>query len=316
VPGQPASGQPAQAVLISGTAKSGTTWVEKIVNAHRECLVMHEANTLRLIEGSAIAQDLDSKRDAFRARHIPWLPAEFSAGDFAAFLQMRLARELMNYLGEAWGARFVADRTPGYCDLYMHLYGFWEDARVLHIVRHPLDVITSWIFHEASAARDPARPTKIPRGVLDAINAALDRGATPDAGGYVPDAAIAAGALRFFVDAWRRDQASLRRAVEDNPEQFHVVRYEDLVADFEATARGLFGFLGIAPSAPDLARIREEASFRALSGGRQPGVTDQRSFFRRGVSGDWRNVLSAAQAALIWPDLAEMATAFGYERPT
>ena len=63
---------------------------------------------------------------------------------------------------------------------------------------------------------------------------------------------------------------------------------------------------------PDLADIRRRTSFAALSGGRPAGQADPRSFFRKGVAGDWRNVFSAAQAASLWQPVAATAQVFGY----
>jgi hypothetical protein len=41
-----------------------------------------------------------------------------------------------------------------------------------------------------------------------------------------------------------------------------------------------------------LMEIAKVASFEKLSGGRTRGDEDRASFFRKGVSGDWRNRLS------------------------
>ena len=67
----------------------------------------------------------------------------------------------------------------------------------------------------------------------------------------------------------------------------HVVRYEDLAADFDAAASGLFGFLGLSSDPDTVAAVRASTDFATLSGGRGSGEEDARSFYRSGVAGGW-----------------------------
>ncbi len=299
-------------VLISGTPKSGTTWLEKIINAHPDFLVLHEANTLRMLDGNVLARQLESQRAFYRTRFIPWMPVEYDAQDFARFLQISLAKELMAQLGRAWGASYVADRTPGYAALYPFVPDLWEDLRVVHIVRHPLDVITSWLFHEVNAGRDLSRPLHLPRTLINPLNERLDAGAQLGPGDYVSSDAVTEGAFNYFVRLWQREQDAALKAAERSPEQFHLIRYEDLSRDFAIVAEGVFRFFGTDPARTDIRKIEGSTSFRALSGGRDAGEENTRSFFRKGIVGDWRNVFSPEQVRQLWDPLAEAAVGFGY----
>ncbi len=299
-------------VLISGTPKSGTTWLEKVINAHPEFLVLHEANTLNILDGDMLRDQLESRSDFFRSRYIPWMPLPYDAADFSRLLQIGVARDLMTRFGHAWGANFVADRTPGYAPRYSYLPDLWEDLRIVHIVRHPLDVMTSWLFHEVNAGRDKTRSLHLPRAAVDRLNARLDAGETVETGEFLSDSEMAEGAFNYFARRWRREQDLVLAAAERNPEQFHRLTYEDLSRDFGGTASALFAFFGTDPACTDIARIERDSSFRTLSGGREQGQASVRSFFRKGVVGDWRNVFTAYQAGLIWNELASAASAFGY----
>ncbi len=299
-------------VLISGTPKSGTTWLEKIINAHPDFLVLHEANTLRMLDAAVLSEQLKNQREFYRTRFIPWMPVEYDAQDFARFLQISLAKELMAQLGRAWGASYVADRTPGYAALYPFFPDLWEDLRVVHIVRHPLDVVTSWLFHEVNAGRDLDRPLHLPRPVVNTLNARLDAGEELGAGDFVSLEAVAEGAFNYFIRLWQRDQQAALNAAKRSPEQFHLIRYEDLSRDFVTVTQGVFNFFGTDPARTDVRKIEGSTSFRALSGGRDVGEANTRSFFRKGIVGDWRNVFSPQQVATLWEPVAEAAAAFGY----
>ncbi len=299
-------------VLISGTPKSGTTWLQEVVNAHPQFLVLHEAHSLDMLDADMLRDQMAARQDYFRARYIPWMPVPYDPVNLSRLLQMGLAKDLMTRFGRAWGADFVADRTPGYSRLYSFLPDLWEDLRIVHIVRHPLDVMASWLFHELNGRRDPARPGHLPIAVISRVNARLEAGEAIGPGEYLSDAEMAAGAFNYFARRWRREQDLVLAASERNPEQFHLLTYEGLSHDFAGTAGRVFGFLGTDPARTDLAAIQRESSFRKLSDGRDPGEANMRSFFRKGVVGDWRSVFTPHQAGLIWAELADTASALGY----
>ena len=300
-------------VLISGTHKSGTTWLEKVIDAHPDFIVLHEANTFSILERDALRRLVAERQPHFRFKdYISWLNPAFDVDDFTRFLQISLAKELMLRLGRAWGSRFVADRTPGYAGLYKHLPRFWEELRIIHIVRHPLDVLASRLFHEANLDRNAARRAEVSGPMLQTLNARLDAAEPMRPGDYVSDADASGATLSRLLRDWGRDQDNFLLAQRAGAGALHLVRYERLVDRFDDEAVRIFDFLGTDPARTDLAAIRRRTSFAALSGGRSAGEADARSFFRKGVVGDWRHVFSPAQAALLWPVVAETAASFGY----
>ena len=297
-------------LLISGTHKSGTTWLEKVIDAHPDFIVLHEANSLNLFDPAGWARLVSERQEHFRHRnYIRWLNPAFDVEDLSRFLQISLARDLMLRLGQAWGSRYVADRTPGYSGLYMHLFRFWEQIRILHIVRHPLDVLASRLFHEANLERNAERGTHVALPMLQTINARLDSGDTLSAGDFVSDADTEGETLVRMLQDWRRDQANFLAASGTSPTTFHLVRYENLLERFDSEAGSIFAFLGIDPAQTDLASIRRRTAFETLSGGRLSGAEDKRSFFRKGIAGDWPNIFSLDQARQLWPLVADTAAA-------
>lgn len=300
-------------LLISGTHKSGTTWLETVLDAHPDIMVLHEANTFNVLDQNALRAMVAARQLHFRDRqYIRWLEPGFDVNDFTRLVQIGLARELTLRLGRAWGSRYVADRTPGYSGLYIHLPRFWDGLRILHIVRHPLDVLASRLFHEANLARNAGKPAAAGVSQFGSLNARLDTGAALAPGEYVTEADVAGETLRNLMQDWRRDQEDFLSAQRVWPECLHRVRYEDLLGNFAGEARQVFAFIGTEAARTDLGVIARRTSFAALSGGRQPGEADPHSFFRKGIAGDWRNVFSPQQAAALWSPVAGTATQFGY----
>ena len=83
----------------------------------------------------------------------------------------------------------------------------------------------------------------------------------------------------------------------DRLEQWHAsgayqVRYEDLLADSRATLEAVLDHLGERPPAEAVDAALERNAFASVTG-RQPGTEDRRSFFRKGVAGDWVNHFDA-----------------------
>ena len=92
-----------------------------------------------------------------------------------------------------------------------------------------------------------------------------------------------------------------------------VVRYEDLVADQEATFGSILTWLGWEWQRATLASVVERFSFERRSG-RQPGVADPMSHYRRGIAGDWREHFTRELGGL-WESLAPgLLARTGYEQ--
>jgi hypothetical protein len=67
------------------------------------------------------------------------------------------------------------------------------------------------------------------------------------------------------------------------------VRYEDLLSDPVAVMSRVSAHYELDASIETVSAVVARHSFEAMSGGRSRGQQDDGSFFRKGVSGDWRN---------------------------
>lgn len=90
------------------------------------------------------------------------------------------------------------------------------------------------------------------------------------------------------------------------------VRYEALLLHTEEILSKTCAFIGVVDSREVVAACVSEESFEVLSAGRQPGQEEQTSFFRKGVSGDWRQQFDEQMARRAWRVAGERLSEFGY----
>ncbi|MGN6817495.1 MAG: sulfotransferase domain-containing protein [Sphingomonas sp.] len=99
----------------------------------------------------------------------------------------------------------------------------------------------------------------------------------------------------------------------------HLVRYEDMLADTEATVRAALAFAG---AEIDSVRLRQAIAFASIAelqrqeaeSGFREAPRQVRRFFRRGTAGNWRDDLTPEQAARVERDHGEMMDRLGYVR--
>jgi len=97
----------------------------------------------------------------------------------------------------------------------------------------------------------------------------------------------------------------------------HVVRYEDLHAEPQKTFGAIAAFLKLKASRERIARAITHTSFATMQAQEDRDGFDERSpaqerFFRKGVAGGWRQVLTPQQARRIETDHARQMTRLGY----
>lgn len=72
-------------------------------------------------------------------------------------------------------------------------------------------------------------------------------------------------------------------------ENCHSVKYEDLLSNTEDEMIKLFKSINIDVTKGEVKQIVDRNSFAQLSSGRKSGKENSKSFFRKGVAGDWKN---------------------------
>ncbi len=299
-----------------GAPKSGTTWLQTIMNAHPQIACFGEGHFIEQIVLPMQAllrhynQKLEVVAEAVYGGQPYYPPID---GDDAISLirpligglMRRAVPELRQKRRQRWaerggtaGARASAlaelgllwwgDKTPAYSRHIGELDRLFPMSRFIDIVRDPRDVAVSVLYHGVRA------------------------GSLTDVRG---DTAKRHELIRHAMARWVEHNHSIRRARERLQGRLLQVRYEDLVADPAPQFRRLYAHLeGVTITDEIIANSVAACSFQAMSGGRQPGETDDTSFFRAGTSGQHEAELSDAERALVTelagdlaPELAKTA---------
>ncbi len=253
--------------LITGMAKSGTTWVQRICRAHPEMHCRAEDQFTKfwsriqtlVNDYNELIQLRDRERDN---QGVETLDKQDATKLFYAMVQMTLDKAPPS---ASWS---------GIKELILSAIGFLTyipESRVINVIRDPRDMAISALAHSRRI-----------KGLAEVEPPVLG------------DRAVSEACHHWVKQMRLNDDARARF-----PGKTHDIRYEDLITDFAGTTRTLLDFFGVDSSPAIIELLRRETDFQRLSGGRAPGDADEASYFRKGVAGEWRNTLNPDQIALV-----------------
>jgi hypothetical protein len=273
--------------FVGGYPKSGTTWLQILLNAHPEVSCIgegHLANQLvpLLCQGIAQHHAMVQDKNTTVLQELPGFPL-LSDGQVNYLLASAIAMLLMAP-PKAASARAIGEKTPDNHMFFPQLAALFPTARFINIVRDGRDCAVSAWFHNRRVDPDyQARDFTT-----------LDEEIEPHA------------------DHWSGVVGACLDWCETRPAQCLLVRYEDLVANTTHELRKIFAFLGVTASDAVVARCREDGAFERLSGGRVAGQEDSNSLFRRGLPGDWHNHFSTADNIRYFAIAGDVLARLGY----
>ena len=256
--------------FVMGYGKSGTTWVQRLLDAHPQIVCKSEGQLLTslapALEGVVKQHNRlqDHVLSAVLENSVDDAFPTFDRDDLIAILRGAVNR-LLDKLPRTPDTRWLGEKTPQNVRVLVLLRELFPNARLINVVRDGRDAIVSAWFHYLRV-----RPEQ-----LEALcGNAFDR------------------FVKLEGAAWSQDLEMAERAVEEHGLRLTHIRFEDLVADPAREVAALLRFLDLEPDAATIQRSVEKTAFARWANGREPGEEDPRSFFRKGVVGDWKNHFS------------------------
>jgi hypothetical protein len=259
--------------FVCGAPKSGTTWLQRILDAHPEVCCSGEGHFITRFSApvskvvNAYNRDLEWESKLVYDGE-PYY-GRVGQDEFDEMVRGFILARLRRRAGAQ--TRWIGDKTPSYTRHLDQLHRLFPTARIIHIVRDPRDVAVSrMVFSKRAGAPDACTP------------GAEEHRLT----------------LEGAVTSWTQAVTAVDAFAQAHPGLVHEVGYLDLHADAFGETERLFQFLGTPAPRVLVEQIVAETSFEALSG-RRPGDEDPAAFLRKGLPGDWRTGLDPASAELI-----------------
>lgn len=275
-----------QIFFIGGAPRSGTTWLQQILDAHPEICCRGEGFFGQELV-APLAAVIDHWRSTIDAKnhsqfeHTGGYPPPEPA-DTEFLLRTALLRAFSQQCRGA-SYRAVGEKTPENVFAFPMFRKILPEAKFIGIARDPRDVIAStWHFFRK-----------------------------PIAG---PDEVAAKFALiHESLPLLKQTHNSFVNIAREYPMDAMIVTYAGLTNDTNRTVEELFEFLEVATNPAIITAAIEQASFVVATGGRQRGDARDGEFLRKGVVGDWRSTLTPAMSDLILQETGWMFEHYGWQ---
>jgi hypothetical protein len=274
-----------QLFFVGGAPRSGTTWLQQMLDCHPNVSCRGEGLFLqalavpmeRLMSERTSALDAKNRKIFRDAIGYP-LPS----ADDTELLTATAILLALRHQSQGKTCLAIGEKTPENVFFFPRLKSMFPKAKLICITRDPRDVLTSaWhFFHGATAGQNhAAAKTAFIRNALGPLN----------------DGARAMMALAKLY-----------------PTDCLIVTYESLLRVPVPELSRLFSFLGVSHDDAMVTECVERTSFASMTGGRPAGVEQSGSFFRKGVAGGWKGTLSPDMNAEILKELGWMFPHFGW----
>ena len=255
-----------QIFFVGGAPKSGTTWLQMLLDGHPEVSCGGEGHFIGgLLPGLKTALESQNRVIIAKNQSVFRELKGFPVFGERHLFYLAAAGALLLMLEHAGGKRLRAlgEKTPDNVEHFWWLLALVPMAKFIHIVRDPRDCAVSAWYHNRRVE---------PRWLEERFRTMQEF-------------------VRYYVDRWATGVGEGVAFGRSHPDRYLEFRYGDLLEDTEGTLSRALAFLGVEPNASAVRACCEAAAFERMSGGRPRGSEDPNSLFRKGVTGDWHNYL-------------------------
>ncbi|GJL81584.1 MAG: hypothetical protein DHS20C01_12180 [marine bacterium B5-7] len=250
-----------QFFFVVGMPKSGTTWLQNILDKHREVICRGETNIkkrwqlplencVETYNNMVAASGFD--KVYFNEKHLDYL--------FLSGVLLMMQEWLHNRSQDP--IRLIGERTPNFMSDRMDTWNkYFPECKFVHIIRDPRDAaVSGWLFWSR-------RKKKVAASRFNNIE----------------------DFFRYYISQWIQQIEKARQLSLEFEGRYIECRYEDLIAEPNSTLTTLLEFLGVDADVDIVERCLVDASFETVSGRKRGEEDFTGNKLRKGVVGDWVN---------------------------
>lgn len=274
--------------IVTSVGKSGSTWVQKILDVHPQVYCGGEGKFQQLL--SLSLQTFKKYNSALKTTNqliysdSPYY-SDWQDTQVLSSLQFFIALTLLNAQKPIPpNVKSIGDKDIDYIlNLETWHKTILPQAKIIHVIRDIRDATVSNYFHLQRQG------SSISLGNQNFYHF-----------------------VRVFSLTWKDAIINARRITQKTPHLYHEILYKDLKKQPQVQAKKLFQFLNIPASTKQITNCLHQASFLTQTKGRQPGQEDPNSFYRKGIVGDWKNYLDSKALNIIYQETEELLLDLGY----
>ena len=277
--------------FLLGAAKSGTTWLQRMLQAHPLVGCLGEGHLLDglVVPLADVVQRYNAKmrqvqREVYEGREAA---LQISEAQFAGYGRQWLLDGLQR--AHKPGVVALGDKTPANSHYLPLIHQLLPEARFVHLVRDGRDVVVSRYFHGVRVHQQLANPQ--------------------------PLESFAAVAPRL-LEHWQHSVEAASQFHQAQPGVAWLeLRYEDLLDKPEACLARLIAFLverDVMQMDPSIQSAVAQNRFEVLSQGRAAGEEDRGAFLRKGIAGDYRSHWTPEMLQAIPLETQRLLQHYGY----
>ncbi len=274
--------------FIVGVAKSGTTWLQNLLNGHPDINCQGESHLINHLL-PAMMEVISQQNHIVRRKNKMLEQEENGYPIFKQQHAVHLARTAIYLMLHAQAngddVKYIGEKTPDNINhmeqIVSHLI---PQAKFIHIIRDGRDgAVSGWhhIFRDSPTwAKE-----NFPRFSLYA---------------------------QTFAEQWRKEIILAKQFEQKYPNHYFETRYELLHSQPEQAVQQLLAFLGADNGPTSVASCLQAGHFAQYSDGRAQGEENQLSHYRKGVVGDWQNTFDDHSTQLFHQIAGDLLSDLGY----
>jgi len=278
-----------QLFFVVGYSKSGTTWLQFLLDAHPEVCCKGEGHFTDALYPALRKAVRDYNRKStsrnrlFERSGLSAACPTYTFGDLRYLFKTAIGLAYIHWLDDP-AVKCLGEKTPEHCGAVDSLGATFPDAKFVHIIRDGRDAAWSnWAFNVGK-------------------NKAALKKLFPSFGAFAED----------FAAKWSQTVETAQAFGAANPGRYVELRFEDLHREPEPIVARIFEFLGVDATADAVAACVAAASFEHLTGGRKRGEEETTAHLRKGTVGEWRQHFDDAGRAAFRRHGAALLRRLGY----